>query len=320
MTPIPKSIETPLQHLPHPLFEQYGIDVWIKRDDLNHPTIQGNKWHKLMPNLVAARHQGKSQLLTFGGAYSNHIAATAAAGKHYGFKTFGWIRGDELAQKPHLWCHTLKQAQADGMTFEFMSRPAYREKETPDFLSELSKRYPQAYLLPEGGTNALAVSGFEKVMQTIEKQCPEWTHLYTAVGTGGTLAGLGYFAARSPLLNQNPKHLYGIATLRAADYLVPQIQHLMQCPGDAEPHFKWQLLTQYSGAGYAKTSLEVINLNNWFKTSFNIELDPVYTSKMVFGFMQELKQNRIPKGAKVILYHSGGLQGNPPSASVPERV
>lgn len=292
--------------LKHPLFADHGIDVWMKRDDLNHPAIQGNKWHKLKLNLEAAKAAGKSTLLTFGGAYSNHIAATAATGQAFGFQTIGYIRGDELAGRPESWSHTLLTAQQNGMQLHFLSRADYRLKTQSDFLDTLSTKHPSAYILPEGGTNQAAIQGFQRLSQTIESQCPNWSHLFTAVGTGGTLAGLVKFATPKP-----QRRILGIASLKQADNLIPSIETLSGVSHNAAGSPNWRLLTDYCGPGYGRTSPEIEAAQHWFKRQFHIPLDPVYTNKLAFGFLQELQSSRIPRGSKVVLYHSGGLQGNP---------
>lgn len=297
-------VTTPLQPLHHPLFAEYGIAVWIKRDDLNHPSVQGNKWHKLKHNLQAASAAGHTALLTFGGAYSNHIAATAAAGEAFGLDTIGYIRGDELAGKPDRWSHTLRTAQQNGMQLQFLSRADYRRKNDFHFLDQLTDKHPNAYILPEGGTNVLAVNGFAELSETIEHQCPDWTHLYTAVGTGGTLAGLVKFAPRS-----RTRQLFGIATLNQADSLIGDIERLCGLPHQSGGTVQWRLLTHYAGAGYGRTSAEIQATQHWFESQFQLLLDPIYTAKLVFGFLQELQAQKIPRGAKVVLYHSGGLQG-----------
>ncbi|PLA73604.1 cysteine desulfhydrase [Hydrogenovibrio sp. SC-1] len=303
------SIVTPLQPLKHPLFESHQLQVWMKRDDLNHPAIQGNKWHKLRLNLDQARKQGTLRLITFGGAYSNHIAATAAAAKTFGFETVGMIRGDELANCPQKWSPTLLTAQANGMQLHFMSRQAYRQKEDPAFLRQLQEDFPNSFILPEGGTNELAIQGFEAVIDQLDQQCPTWSHLYTAVGTGGTLAGLVKMSQRNPV---SVRALFGIATLNQADYLRESISHLADNRANTAHHsVTWQLLTQYSSGGYAKTTEACLADQRWFETNFGILLDPIYTSKMVHGFLEEMRLQRIPPNSKVILYHSGGLQGRP---------
>lgn len=292
--------QTLLSKLEHPIFAEKNIEVWIKRDDLNHPRIQGNKWHKLKYNLQAAHQQAKTCLVTFGGAYSNHIAASAAAGKQFGFETHGYIRGDELSDAT-CWCATLRQADIDGMQLHFLDRATYRQKHKASFLAWLNARHPNAYILPEGGTNTLAIQGFAETCQDLDTQCPDWTHLYTAVGTGGTLAGLINHTTFRP-----DRKIIGVSTLKQSGYLFDEI---VQWLSDNRQLNEWLLLTKYHGGGYAKSSNAMTHAQQWFEQTFNTPLDPIYTQKMVYAFMTELEQNKIPKNAKIILYHSGGLQG-----------
>lgn len=301
MHPIPKqSTATPLTQLHDPLFDALDIEVWVKRDDLNHPQIQGNKWHKLKYNLHAAQQMHKTGLLTFGGAYSNHLAATAYAAHEAGLCSIGLIRGEELANAPERWSPTLQTAAQNGMQLQFLSRQAYRQRHQADFLTQLQQKHPHYYLLPEGGSNALAVAGFEGLMQELQRQCPQWTHLYTAVGTGATLAGLVKFA--NPLRG---RQIRGVAVLRQAETLLPDIQRWI----DQSDPVKWTLLTQYHHGGYAKSSPELHAFQTAFETRFGIPLDPVYTLKMVHAFYHQLHTGGIAKGAKVVLLHTGGLQG-----------
>jgi len=296
-------IPTPMVGINDPLFTQYQVDVYLKRDDLNHPTIQGNKWHKLKLNLKHAQQKQYNCLITFGGAFSNHIAATASAAQQAGLKSIGYIRGEELAGLPEKWSPTLIKAAQDGMQLRFLSRQAYRNKETDAFINTIKAEFPNAAILPEGGSNALAIDGFANLMQDIEQQQPDFTHLYTAVGTGGTLAGLLKHAHYKP-----QRTLQGVAVLKQADYLVPQIE--AWCAANPQP-LDWRLLLDYHDGGYGKLSAELQHFKQTFESRFNIPLDPVYTTKMCYAFYQELKLGRIPKGSKVVLLHTGGLQGNP---------
>lgn len=297
MTSSQTEITTPLQKLEDKHFDQAGIEVWIKRDDLNHPLIQGNKWHKLRLNLEQAEQQGLTQLITFGGAYSNHIAATAAACYERGWSSIGFIRGDELAHNHQAWSPTLKQAQQHGMHFEFLDRQTYRLRHHQAWLQQLQLRFPQAYILPEGGSNELAVAGFESVINQLNQQCEDWTDLFCAVGTGGSLAGLAKYAS--------PKQkVWGVASLKKAEYLKPQIKTWI---GDLKKN--WHLLTEFHGGGYAKSNAEIVLKTNQFESQFQIPLDPVYTAKMVWAFNNLLEQNQFKAGQKIVLYHSGGLQG-----------
>ncbi|MDA3806534.1 MAG: pyridoxal-phosphate dependent enzyme [Thiomicrorhabdus sp.] len=297
---------TPMTQLSCPLFDEYQVKVWMKREELNHPTVQGNKLHKLKCNIDEAVRQQKDSLLTFGGAYSNHIAATAAAAKQVGLKSIGFIRGEELALRPDKWSPTLKLAQQNGMTLYFISRLDYREKKRPDTLQKLQSEFPQAYILPEGGSNILAVQGFESLMTDIEMQCPDWTHLYTSVGTGGTLAGLVSFAK----FNSN-RTLIGVGVLKNADYLTPFIEQWILQVTPHNPVNQWQLLTQYHMGGYAKKTAELLQQMSDFEMQFMIDLEPIYTAKMIMAFYDQLQNNLIKPGSKVVLLHTGGLQGNP---------
>lgn len=276
----------------------------MKREELNHPTVQGNKLHKLKLNIEEATRQQKGTLLTFGGAYSNHIAATAAAAKQVGFKSIGFIRGEELALSPDKWSPTLKLAQKNGMMLHFISRTDYREKNRPDTLKKLQLEFPEAYIIPEGGSNTLAVQGFESLMNDIEMQCPDWTHLYTAVGTGCSLAGLVSFAK----LNSN-RSILGVATLKNADYLIPYIEQWIIQVAKHKPVNHWQLLTQYHMGGYAKTTAELLQQMPDFESAFGINLDPIYTAKMVMAFYNQLQKSLLKPGSKIVLLHTGGLQG-----------
>ena len=295
---------TPINQLHSPLFDKHQITVLMKRDDLNHPQIQGNKWHKLKLNLQQAQQQNRDTLITFGGAYSNHIAATAYAAKQYGFKSIAYIRGAELAGLPHRWSKTLITAAENGMQLRFLTREAYRDKTSEAFIKMVQAEFPNAYLLPEGGSNELAVNGFASLMADIEQQQPNWTHLYSAVGTGGTLAGLIKHAAY-----KENRTIQGIAVLKQADYLLPHINQWIS-NNQIDLQVEWQLLLDYHGGGYGKLSAELKQLKKDFEAQFNIPLDPVYTVKMVAAFYQELKLGHINAGATVILLHTGGLQGN----------
>jgi len=327
-----KLYTTPLTRLYSTLFDEYNVEVYVKRDDLNHPTIQGNKWHKLKHNLQQAKVNKATTLITFGGAFSNHIAATAFAAKAYGFKSIGIIRGNELADSPEKWSHTLKTAHQNGMEFQFVTRQSYRQKENDSYLNELKNRYTNSYILPEGGTNKLAILGFKDLITDLQQQCPNWTHLLCPVGTGGTLAGLSYFTDRLAqtsnqpleqekksvsLLNTNiSKKVIGIAVLKEAEYLNKQITDWLaqlnskhsKSPKLNQP-INWRLLTQYHDGGYAKTSKLGVKIQQEFENDFGIPLDPVYTSKMIFAFYEQLKMHAFPKKSKIILLHTGGLQG-----------
>lgn len=267
-----------------------GISLTVKREDQLHPEISGNKYRKLKYNILEAQKQQKKTLLTFGGAYSNHIAATAAAGKEYGFKTIGIIRGDELTNKitenP-----TLTYAQSCGMIFKFISRSDYRKKEELTFIEALDKEYGDFYLIPEGGTNKLAVKGCEEILT---KDDVDFDYICTCVGTGGTIAGIINSA-------KTRQKVLGFSALKG-DFLEEEIRKYTTLNG-------WQLITDYHFGGYGKIKPELITFMNEFKEKTGISLDPIYTGKMVFGIIDMIKKNLIDKNSKILVIHTGGLQG-----------
>lgn len=267
-----------------------GISLTVKREDQLHPEISGNKYRKLKYNILEAQKQQKKTLLTFGGAYSNHIAATAAAGKEYGFKTIGIIRGDELTNKVSE-NPTLTYAQSCGMIFKFISRSDYRKKEEVSFIEALDKEYGDFYLIPEGGTNKLAVKGCEEILT---KDDVDFDYICTCVGTGGTIAGIINSA-------KTRQKVLGFSALKG-DFLEEEIRKYTTLNG-------WQLITDYHFGGYGKIKPELITFMNEFKEKTGISLDPIYTGKMVFGIIDMIKKNLIDKNSKILVIHTGGLQG-----------
>ncbi len=306
-----KANPTPLTRIYSDLFEQHQVQVWIKHDYMRHPEVQGNKWHKLKYNLKQAIDNKKNTLLTFGGAYSNHIAAVSAAAKSMNLHSIGIIRGDELAANQERWSHTLKQAHQNQMQLNFISRQDYRLKSNDEYLQQLQTEYPHAYILPEGGSNKLAVLGFAELMQEINQQLPQWSRLFSAVGTGGTLAGLTAFAYSGivePVTSV--KKVIGIPVLKQGEYLIPAIQNWITDISNNQPQTAdWELLTQYHHGGYAKQTDDLINFQAEFETQHHVPLDPIYTSKTFYAFYDQLQSGNIPENSRVILYHSGGLQG-----------
>ncbi|GGF62012.1 1-aminocyclopropane-1-carboxylate deaminase/D-cysteine desulfhydrase [Wenyingzhuangia marina] len=278
-----------------PILKEKEVSLYIKREDLLHPFISGNKFRKLKYNLQEAKSQNKECLLTFGGAYSNHILATAAAGKEYGFKTVGVIRGEELGidlQKTFSQNPTLKQAHQFGMEFLFVSRAAYQQKNDVTFLTLLLTKYPNTYILPEGGTNSLAIKGCEEILS--EKDT-EFTHVCCAMGTGGTVTGI----INSSAAKQN---ILVFPSLKG-NWIVDEINSL-------KPNKQnWQVIADYHFGGYGKVSEDLITFINQFKNQTNILLDPIYTGKMLFGILELIKNNHFKKGSKILAIHTGGLQG-----------
>ncbi len=264
--------------------------LYIKREDLLHPYVSGNKFRKLHYNLQKAKADDQTTLLTFGGAFSNHILAVAAAGKENGMKTIGVIRGEELRSKI-LENPTLKMAQEFGMVFEFVSREVYRSKQETDFIQTLQQRYGKFYLLPEGGTNALAVQGCEEILVEADA---DFDFVCCAVGTGGTISGI----INSSKVGQQ---VLGFPALKG-DFLTEDIRKFVT-------QSNWQLMTDYHFGGYAKVNEPLIEFINDFYQKFQLPLDPVYTGKMAFGVLDLIEKKKFPKGSKILMIHTGGLQG-----------
>ncbi|WP_411684212.1 1-aminocyclopropane-1-carboxylate deaminase/D-cysteine desulfhydrase [Acinetobacter indicus] len=277
------------QQVPDQHIEYRHQRISIKRLDLIHPQISGNKFFKLKYNLLAARQQGFEKVLTFGGAYSNHIAATAFAAHKFGFQSLGMIRGEELAQRP--FNPTLATAQQFGMQLEFISRNAYRQKDQPDFLQRLQQQYPDFYLIPEGGTNALAIQGCREILTAEDAQ---FDLICCAVGTGGTLAGLIE-------ASQQHQQLLGFSALKG-DFLTQEVAQLTT-------KRNWRILDNYCCGGYAKTTPELIQFIQTFEQRYNIPLEQAYTGKMLRGIFDLIDQDKIGPDQKILLIHTGGLQG-----------
>ena len=270
--------------------ENASISISIKREDLLHPIISGNKFRKLKYNLKEAIKQKKSKLVTFGGAFSNHILAVAAAGKELGFETIGIIRGDELADKI-LENPTLFKAQKLGMKFKFVDRKMYRNKNEIDFRRRLELEFQDFYLLPEGGTNELAIQGCEEILTDLDNA---FDFICCPVGTGGTISGVINCSKES-------QQVLGFPAL-CGDFLKEDIRKFAT-------KSNWNLITDYDFGGYAKVSDELIRFMNDFYSKYNILLDPIYTGKMMFGVMDLIEKDFFPKNSRILVIHTGGLQG-----------
>ena len=275
---------------PIKLSNNFEVELYLKREDKIHPFISGNKYRKLKFNLIEARNQNKTKLLTFGGAFSNHIAAVAAAGKNLNFSTVGIIRGEELFSKISK-NSTLSFAQHCGMELKFISREQYRDKTSLKYIDTLKNEFNDFYLVPEGGTNELAVKGCEEI---ITKEDMRFDYICCPVGTGGTISGL---------INASSNHqkILGFPVLKG-DFLQNDISKFAL-------KSNWKLARNYHFGGYAKINKELVEFINSFKVDYNIQLDPVYTGKMMFGILDLIAKNKFKKGAKILAIHTGGLQG-----------
>lgn len=285
---------TPLQLIREPLITERGIELWLKRDDLTHPEIQGNKWRKLRYNLVEARQEEHDTLLTFGGVYSNHIAATAAAGRLFGFKTIGIIRG-EPTDTP---TDTLLTAARNGMRILWMDREQYRHKDDPDSLESLHVQLGRHYHIPEGGTNILALPGVIEMLAEIKE---DYDYICTASGTGGTLAGIvaGLYGKRKAI---------GFSALKGKDTLTPTITQLVS-DYTGQTFDNWHITSDYHCGGYARVTPELIDFIKQFKLDHLVQLEPVYTGKMLMGLYDMIGKGYFPRGTRIVAVHTGGLQG-----------
>lgn len=271
-----------------------GITLLIKREDMNDPELSGNKVHKLKYNLLEAKNKNHSTLLTFGGAYSNHIYAVAAAGKRFGFNTIGIIRGEEhLPLNP-----TLSFAKTCGMNLIYMERETYRRKNTPDIINQLKKQYGDFYLIPEGGTNTLAVKGCTDIVKSIDS---DFDLVCSACGTGGTLAGI--IAG----LDKN-KTALGFAVLKGASFLINNVKKLLE-ESESNSSCNWSINLDYHFGGYAKLNSELIRFINTFTEKTGIPIEPIYTGKMFYGIYNLISKRLIDEGITIVAIHTGGLQG-----------
>lgn len=267
-----------------------NIRLYIKREDLIHPFISGNKFRKLFYNLSKAKEDNHATLLTFGGAYSNHIAAVAFAGKKYGFQTIGVIRGEELMSKINE-NPTLTFAQQNGMQFVFESREKYRKRHELEYIETLREMFGFFYLIPEGGTNALAVKGCKEILTVNDA---EFDYICCCVGTGGTISGI----INSSLENQK---VIGFPTLKG-NFLKEEIQKWVTKDN-------WELNHAYHFGGYAKINRELIEFMNDFFAQTTVLLDPVYTGKMIYGIYDLIEKGYFTTDSKILAIHSGGIQG-----------
>lgn len=289
---------TPLNKLK----DYLGIELSVKRDDLNHEIIQGNKLRKLKYNLKSAIDDDYEYIATFGGAWSNHILATAKAASICGIKSIGFIRGDELENHEEKWSSTLKKAVMFGMELVFISRQEYRLKEGSVVVKKrLVQSGKNTYIIPEGGSNFLAVKGVMEVVDELVEQIKEPTHIVTACGTAGTLAGLIDGVAKHGW-NTN---IVGIPVLKGAEFLLKDVQNFSKFYSQVS----WQLYCDYHAGGYAKINTETLTFAKLFTKKNNIKLDKIYTAKAFYATYDLINKGIISKGSRVVILHTGGLQG-----------
>lgn len=282
----------PIQEIKMPVLHEKSVRLDVLREDLNHPLIQGNKLRKLKYNILEANQLGIETILSFGGAFSNHISALAAAGEAFNFNTIGIIRGDELAhQALNI---TLEQAQERGMKFHFINRSMYKKKNSPEFLKALENKWGKIFIVPEGGSNELGVNG---VAEMVDERFLNYDFIATAVGSGGTLAGI-----LQGLRNQ--KKVLGFPALKKADYLKKEIQKWTNFRN-------YEFINTYHFGGFGKVPHDLVNFAQTFYECSGIVLDPLYTAKLLYGLIDLIKKNYFKPGTQLLVIHTGGLQGIP---------
>lgn len=282
----PSPVQSIINHFPY--------QVSIKRDDLLYfepdDPFCGNKWRKLKYNLQQAVNEGHDQLLTFGGSFSNHLAAVASAGAHFNFKTIGIVRGESISPLNA----TLSYCVNRGMQLHFLDRTTYRQKEQQEVIQNLQKKWGTSFLIPEGGTNHLAIEGCAELTSEIGSP-PDY--ICVCCGTGGTMAGI----IRGI---QNKSKVVGISVLKG-DFLKKDIAKLVN---DPELN-NWEVLTKYHFGGYAKFKPNLIEFINHFYATYQIPLDPVYTGKLCFAVWDLMENGYFKPGSHIMIIHTGGLQG-----------
>ncbi|MCW5908851.1 MAG: 1-aminocyclopropane-1-carboxylate deaminase/D-cysteine desulfhydrase [Chitinophagales bacterium] len=285
---------SPVYLLNEPLFDEKGVQVYLKRDDQIHPYVQGNKWRKLKYNLLEARLQQQNTILTFGGPYSNHIYATAAAARMFHFRSIGIIRGEE----PTIKSPTLKFAASQGMELYYMDRVTYRHINEPYSIESLRVQLGDFYYVPEGGTNQYAIEGASEIVSEIDFA---FDYITSPVGTSGTLAGI--------VAGLNGRNFaIGFSSLKGEDTLTTKVNALLlEYTGRSFTNFSINF--NYHFDGYAKISSGLVEFIHQFRAKHNIMLEPVYTGKMMYGLYDLIQTDYFKRGDVIVAVHTGGLQG-----------
>ncbi len=281
----------PFQKIENDLTLSHKINLFVLRLDTIDLYAGGNKLFKLKYNLEEAKKQGFEKILTFGGAWSNHLAAAASVNNNP-LPIIAIVRGEE----PKVYSNTLNFCKEKGVELHFVSRTEYRNKTDKNFIKTLQEKFGNFYLLPEGGSNALAVRGCKEIVNYIPI---DFDYICTAVGSGGTLAGI------ASTLKPNQQAI-GFSALKGADYLNEEVKRLIN---NAEKS-NFKIIEDYHFGGYAKTNAELISFKNDFEKQFNIPLDYVYTAKMVYGIFDMIKGGNFKENSTIVAIHTGGLQGN----------
>ncbi|WP_020482389.1 1-aminocyclopropane-1-carboxylate deaminase/D-cysteine desulfhydrase [Methylomonas sp. MK1] len=283
----------PLTKINDPELADRQLELWIKRDDLLHPIISGNKWRKLKYILNHALYAGADCIVSMGGAYSNHLHALAFSGKALGLKTIGFIRGE----RPPQLNPTLNDLLDWGMELRFVSRSHYRQLRGYQGHDSLPELQPGQYWLPEGGATYLALQGVAELVDEIEI---DFDILAVACGTGTTLAGL----LASPLA----QHAIGVAAMKGGDFLINDVEQLLEMQRMTS-HADRRILVDYHFGGFAKTTPVLLAFMQDFQRRHGIELEPIYTGKLLFALYDLIRRDYFPAGQRIVAIHTGGLQG-----------
>lgn len=279
---------SPVQPIADPLFAEKGIEVFIKRDDMIHPIISGNKWRKLKYVLQQARQQGKNHLVTFGGAYSNHLLATAGAAARFGFKSTGFVRGEEVQND------TLFMCRLHGMQLIFTDRESYRDK--PAIFSKHFADDADAFFIDEGGASPEAAKGCSELVSELTEP---YDHIFCACGTGTTAAGIINGIAQHQLQTR----FNAVPVFKNGGFIKEEIDQYLTAPIDYDLHLN------YHFGGYSKTTPELIAFIKAFVAQQGILIEPVYTGKMLYAIYDLATKDHFPTGSRILAIHTGGIWG-----------
>lgn len=298
-------LPSPVTEIKTPLLTEKKVSLYIKRDELIHPVIQGNKWRKLKYNIIEAMTLGHDTVLSFGGAYSNHLHALAALSKECGLKSIAIVRGE----KPEPLGPTLKDIQDWGMQMEFVNRKQYREKNTASFISSLKQKYGSVYIIPEGGNNLAGVKGCSELLNEIAEHNMHFDSICCELGSGTMM---------SALINANPftnTAYLGFAVMKnqnITNEITALIHHYSQYNNVTDTNTQsteWKIISDYHFGGYAKTTNQLNLFIQDFWENHKIQLEPVYSAKMIYGLFDMIKNDAFKPGHNILAIHGGGLQG-----------
>lgn len=270
-----------------------NIAVSMLRLDAIHPIVSGNKWYKLKYNLHQAKVAGKEALISFGGAYSNHLIACAAAAHSMSWPSIGIVRGeqDEVNLNP-----VLAQCRAYGMQLHFVTRAAYAQRNTNGFQAYWQALYPHAWLVPEGGANTLGRLGAALIYQFIPSSI---TDIVLSVGSGTTMAGIAQALAPH-------QRIWGFAPMKGGAYLLDEIKPYISSVQYNQCH----LIDRFHFGGFGKMPIAVTEFMQVFEQNYGFALDRIYTAKMMMGLRQLIAEGVFPTSSKILCIHTGGLTGN----------